>query len=159
MAGWCRANNVSEFQVWSVSDIETMLMQPKNDHILFAFFGISLQIRKRSLTSALKARIATKRKVERVLKRSLHAPFLLRDPDTPNFPDAEEGKKLRWIIRDNRSFDFRGIGFQWKEYLAYANDSGEWDMSCTRFRRHQVRCFMEPEVRHGEKAVYTGVQA
>src|ERR1700730_18601053 len=33
------------------------------------------------------------------------------------------------------------------------------DVSCTRFRRHQVRCFMEREVRHGEKAVYTGVQA
>jgi hypothetical protein len=32
-------------------------------------------------------------------------------------------------------------------------------MSCTRFRRHQVRCFMEREVRHGAKAVYTGVQA
>src|SRR6266478_3243761 len=27
-------------------------------------------------------------------------------------------------------------------------------LSCTRFRRHRVRCFMEPEVRHGEKAVY-----
>ena len=33
------------------------------------------------------------------------------------------------------------------------------NMSCTRFRRHRVRCFMEQEVRHGEKAVYTGVQA
>ena len=33
------------------------------------------------------------------------------------------------------------------------------DVSCTRFRRHRVRCFMEQEVRHGEKAVYTGVQA
>jgi ABC transporter substrate binding protein len=32
-------------------------------------------------------------------------------------------------------------------------------MSCTRFRRHQVRCFMEQEVRYGEKAVYAGVQA
>jgi hypothetical protein len=32
-------------------------------------------------------------------------------------------------------------------------------LSCTRFRRHQVRCFMEQEVRHGEKAVYAGVQA
>jgi len=37
---------------------------------------------------------------------------------------------------------------------------GEIDgMSCTRFRRHRVRCFMEQEVRHGEKAVYAGVQA
>jgi hypothetical protein len=34
-----------------------------------------------------------------------------------------------------------------------------YDLSCTRFRRHQVRCFMEQEVRHGEKAVYAGVQA
>jgi len=33
------------------------------------------------------------------------------------------------------------------------------ELSCTRFRRHQVRCFMEQEVRHGEKAVYAGVQA
>ena len=33
------------------------------------------------------------------------------------------------------------------------------DVSCTRFRRHRVRCFMEQEVRHGEKAVYAGVQA
>jgi hypothetical protein len=32
-------------------------------------------------------------------------------------------------------------------------------VSCTRFRRHRVRCFMEQEVRHGEKAVYAGVQA
>jgi hypothetical protein len=33
------------------------------------------------------------------------------------------------------------------------------DLSCTRFRRHQVRCFMEQEVCHGEKAVYARVQA
>ena len=32
-------------------------------------------------------------------------------------------------------------------------------LSCTRFRRHRVRCFMEQEVRDGAKAVYTGVQA
>jgi hypothetical protein len=32
-------------------------------------------------------------------------------------------------------------------------------LSCTRFRRHRVRCFMEQEVRHGETAVYAGVQA
>ena len=32
-------------------------------------------------------------------------------------------------------------------------------LSCTRFRRHRVRCFMEQEVGHGETAVYAGVQA
>src|SRR5712664_26608 len=32
-------------------------------------------------------------------------------------------------------------------------------VSCTRFRRHRVRCFMEQEVCHGETAVYPRVQA
>ena len=32
-------------------------------------------------------------------------------------------------------------------------------VSCTRFRRHRVRCFMEQEVCHGETAVYARVQA
>ena len=38
-------------------------------------------------------------------------------------------------------------------------DKSKRDVSCTRFRRHRVRCFMEQEVRHGEKAVYARVQA
>jgi hypothetical protein len=32
-------------------------------------------------------------------------------------------------------------------------------VSCTRFRRHRIRCFMEQEVCHGETSVYAGVQA
>src|SRR5205085_6992917 len=32
-------------------------------------------------------------------------------------------------------------------------------VSCTRFRRHQVRCFMEQEVGHGETEVHARVQA
>jgi hypothetical protein len=129
MAKWCRENNLAEFQIWSVSDIETMLLQPKNDHLLFAFFGISLQIRKRSVATAIRSRIAMKKKIERILKTKQHAPFLLRDPEAPNFPYVERGKRLRWIIRDHRDFDFRGVGFLFKEYFAYANDSGEWDMA------------------------------
>jgi len=70
-----------------------------------------------------------KKKIERVLKTKQYAPFLLRDPETPNYPYAEEGKKLRWYIRENRGFDFRGVGFLFKEYYAYANDRGEWDMA------------------------------
>ena len=35
----------------------------------------------------------------------------------------------------------------------------EYEVSCTRFRRHQVRCFMEPEVCHGETEVHARVQA
>ena len=31
-----------EFYLWGAGELEDMLYQPKNDHILFAFFGISL---------------------------------------------------------------------------------------------------------------------
>ena len=39
----------AEAHLWGRSEIEDQLMQPKNDHLLFAFFGISLRIRERSV--------------------------------------------------------------------------------------------------------------
>src|SRR5437899_131725 len=129
MAEWARLNGLEEFQIWSVSDIETMLMQPKNDHILFAFFGISLQVRKRSVASAIRSRITTKRKIARILTTKMYAPFLLRDPEANDFPYIEKGQELRWIIRNNRGMDFRGIGFEFKEYFAYVDGNGQWDMA------------------------------
>jgi dimethylaniline monooxygenase (N-oxide forming) len=58
-------------------------------------------------------------------------------------------------------FDFVVIcnGIYSQPYIPDIRDSDRFKVSCTRFRRHQVRCFMEQEVRHGEKAVYAGVQA
>ncbi|RTE92937.1 restriction endonuclease [Bradyrhizobium sp. LVM 105] len=129
MAAWVRENGLSEFQIWSVSDIETMLMQPKNDHILFAFFGISLQVRKRYVASALRARITMKRKIARILSKRMYAPFLLRDPEASDFPYVNEGEELQWMIRTNRGMDFRGVGFEFKEYYAYVGSDGEWDMA------------------------------
>jgi hypothetical protein len=47
-----------------------------------------------------------------------------------------------------------------KEYTDYAELlEGCGCLSCTRFRRHQVRCFMEQEVGHGETEVHARVQA
>jgi hypothetical protein len=47
-----------------------------------------------------------------------------------------------------------------KCFLARLELSNDDDIvSCTRFRRHRVRCFMEQEVCHGETSVYARVQA
>ncbi|WP_051448270.1 restriction endonuclease [Bradyrhizobium sp. WSM1417] len=129
MATWVRENGLLEFQIWSGSDIETMLMQPKNDHLLFAFFGISLQVRKRSVASALRSSIAMKRKVLKVFEKHQYGEFLIRDPDASGFPHATKGKRLKWIIRKHRGCDYRGIGFQLREFTAYANEAGEWDVA------------------------------
>jgi hypothetical protein len=43
--------------------------------------------------------------------------------------------------------------------IAQKLGSKSGSVSCTRFRRHRVRCFMEQEVCHGETSVYARVQA
>src|SRR6185369_7490756 len=44
LAAWCRENGIAEWHVWGRSEIEDMLVQPRFDHLLFAYFGISLAI-------------------------------------------------------------------------------------------------------------------
>jgi hypothetical protein len=58
-----RARGVTEAHIWGKGEIEDMLFQPKNDHLLFAYFGISLQMRKRTLRTDLRSRLNTKRKL------------------------------------------------------------------------------------------------
>jgi len=38
-----RRRGVREFYLWGKADIEDLLYRPKNDHLLYAYFGISLQ--------------------------------------------------------------------------------------------------------------------
>jgi hypothetical protein len=52
--------------------LEDQLYQPKNDNLLFAYFGISLQIRKRTIRTALRSRLAMKKKAETVFAGKLH---------------------------------------------------------------------------------------
>jgi hypothetical protein len=68
--------------------------------------------------------------------------------------DAVFGDLLVWVDAD-------GNGISQSSELHTLDDLliTSINLSCTWFRRHQVRCFMEQEVRYGEKAVYAGVQA
>src|ERR1043166_959157 len=59
----------SEGALWGKAEIEDMLFQPKNDHLLFAYLGVSLQARRRTLKTEVRARLAAKRKAARMLKR------------------------------------------------------------------------------------------
>jgi hypothetical protein len=54
---------VEEFHVWGRAEIEDQLFLPRNDHLLFAYFGISLQLRRRSTKTIVRSRLATKRRV------------------------------------------------------------------------------------------------
>ena len=70
-----------EFYLWGAGELEDMLYQPKNDRILFAFFGISLTTRRRSRTTEIRAAVNVKNKLRRVLgDNPNHKSVLIRDP-------------------------------------------------------------------------------
>jgi hypothetical protein len=58
----------TEGYLWGKGEVEDMLFQPKNDYLLFAYFGISLQTRRRQLKTDVRAKLTTKRKAIRALR-------------------------------------------------------------------------------------------
>lgn len=71
------------------ADLEDMLYQPKNDHLLYAYFGISLQIQRRSPKSNLRGLLATKRKTIKHLgpiDSNNFKEVLIRDVDDEHYP-------------------------------------------------------------------------
>ena len=128
-----RAMGVGEAYLWGKAEIEDMLFQPKNDHLLFSYFGISLQVRRRSLRTDLRARLTTKRKAIKVLQ-NWGAEALIRDASDERYPYLDDDEKLdrfergRWYIYSFYRCRHDGIHFQYRRYLAFLDDDGvAWD--------------------------------
>lgn len=84
-----REKGVKEFYLWGNADLEDMLYQPKNDHLLYAYFSISLQIQRRSQKSKLRGILSTKRKAIKHLgpiNFDSQKEILLRDVDDDQYP-------------------------------------------------------------------------
>ena len=54
-------HDVQEYHCWGKGELEDQLYQPKNDNLLFAYFGISLQIRRRSMCTTFRSHLALKK--------------------------------------------------------------------------------------------------
>ncbi len=89
-----------------------------------------------------------------LLQGELPRSFLMGEEESACFGRMEFIKMNASTISKVQFFAY-AISLALKGKLKTAGSS----LSCTRFRRHQVRCFMEQEVRHGETEVYAGVQA
>jgi hypothetical protein len=132
---WCIGHNISEHQIWGKAELEDMLFQPKYDHLLFAYFGISLQIRKRSLKTALRARLAIKRQALKYLgpfDNFMHRPVLLRDPDATEYPSKDQikdfDKNPKWMVCYFAGHYPFGLIFRYREHFAYlADDKRRFD--------------------------------
>jgi len=137
-----RENKIQEFYLWGRADLEDMLMQPKNDHLLYAYFGISLVIRRRSLKTQIRNLLATKRKAVKHLgsiDREACTPILIRDandesyPYTGDVPDFQKNPKWKMYYFVGHSHD--GIRIRRRRFPAYRdidNQTGKllkWDFS------------------------------
>jgi hypothetical protein len=130
------AHGVMEFYVWGKGEIEDMLLLPKNDHLLFAYFGISLRVRRASARSLVRARLSLKQRLEKVLGGLRHQvceAVMIRDPNDEHYPYVGDrtafAKAPRWgyfeFIKQEPADHLMFVMF--KRY-AYANwTTGEWD--------------------------------
>jgi hypothetical protein len=128
-----RNRGVMEFYLWGAGELEDMLYQPRNDHILFGFFGISLVSRRRSKTTTIRSSVSAKNKLLRILGDDpSHRSVLLRDINDEHYPYesryADFERQPRWKMFDAFEFHPLGLIVVVSEHYAYFDKKkGEWD--------------------------------
>jgi Restriction endonuclease len=130
--GETRERGFMEVKLWGKAELEDQLFQPKNDHLLFAYFGISLQVRQRTLKTTVRARLSTKRQAKKTL--TLLTPVLIRDASDERYPYPDPDKSLklierrRWRVIECEGCHHDGVWFSVFRAPAYIADDGEsWD--------------------------------
>lgn len=155
----CRGYGISECYLWGRAELEDMLFQPKNDNLLFAYFGISVAVRRRSLRTQIRSTLSTKRKAVRHLggiRAPGREPVLLRDPEEGRYPFKKEiegfEKHPRWKMYYFIGHYYAGLKFLARSYFAYLADDGKgWDYV---EGIDQSRPFDDPWANHDKKAAF-----
>ncbi|WP_339163483.1 hypothetical protein [Methylobacterium bullatum] len=132
---WCAHNDLAECHIWGKAELEDLLYQPKNDNLLFAYFGLSLKIRRQSISTNLRRITTVKRKLRRVLTDRTRAQFVLvRDVSDLRYPvmdtaTLEEGNHL-WRIYQMPEIGVRGLRIIVRKHKAYIDpNTGFWDLA------------------------------
>ena len=131
---------VEEFYIWGKAEVEDQLYLPKNDHLLFAYFGISLQVRRRSLKIEIRAKLSLKKKLTNALggvDQPIPTAILIRDPRDEHYPFIDSTDEFM------KSPHWRYWKFHWHEppdhlafiytaHYAYVNwETKEYDILST----------------------------
>lgn len=130
---------VKEFYLWGRAELEDMLAMPKNDHILFSFFGISYIVKKRTKASEIRFRINNKNKLFRLLGEptsggDINRSVLLRDVNDSNYPSAEAYRDFalrpRWEEYSAIGYQPQGLIVHYREHFAYYHEqTKEYDFT------------------------------
>jgi hypothetical protein len=121
--------------LWDKGELDDMFYQPKNDDVLFTFFGVSRLIRQRSLNGEVRRRLVVKRKVQRLLETSGQIEVLIRDAGDGCYPYPDENEKdkeraRRWSVYRLEGCRHDGLHVLWRRHLAFIDDDGiGWDFA------------------------------
>lgn len=123
-----------EVKIWGKAEIEDQLFQPKNDNLLFAYFGVSLQVRRRSIQAAIRSRLTMKRKARKALEP--HTSVVLLDATDERYPHLDPDTTLsrtargRWAVAQVHSLHVRGVRLAYRRHFAFVDDNGVgWDFA------------------------------
>lgn len=128
-----RSRGVMEFYLWGRADLEDMLHLPKNDRILFAFFGISLITRRKSRAAELRTLISVKNRLQKLIGiHPNHDPILLRDSKDTFYPYEEKyddfDLRPRWLEKPVIEMHPLGLIFEVARYFAICDlEAKTWD--------------------------------
>jgi hypothetical protein len=128
------SRGIEEFFIWAKSELEDLLFQPKNDRLLFAYFGLALQPKRRAFVATLRSEITKKKQLTALIGEEEHRDgklVLLRDPSDERYPyEPKSGQPpARWLLC--RALTLRKPGnlvVLEHEYLAAVSTDGKhWD--------------------------------
>jgi len=120
-----REKGVMEFYLWGKAELEDMLHLPKNDRILFTFFGVSLVSKRRSRSTEIRFYVNNKNKLYRILEDELGStrPVMLRDSKDTKYPFGNDYKDFdsnpRWKKYRTSKFYPHGLVFHIAKHFAY----------------------------------------
>ena len=134
---------VREHHIWTRSVLEDRLFRPDNDHLLFAYFGISLGVRRSSRIRELRRHLALKKKLlrafdleQRAIVATHFKDILLRNIDLTTYPFDADGRPvapslprvspLQDVALD--SFAPEGIWVVRLMFSGWVKTDGTWDV-------------------------------
>ncbi|SNR53869.1 restriction endonuclease [Lutibacter flavus] len=124
---------VNEFFILGKAEIEDLLFLPKYDHLLFAYFGISLQKRKRNLKSQISSRLTTKRKLIKAIGeigQVRNEIVFIKPTICENYPKVSPNENFQWryyYVYGYMPVD--SILLVVKKHFAYVDwENNKWDI-------------------------------
>lgn len=132
-----REKGVMEFYLWGKPELEDMLYLPKNDRILFTFFGLSFVSKRKSRATEVRSLITVKNKIFSALGEhtdQFNGSILVRDLKDHNYPYEGEypdfKKNPRWREYPVFRYHPRGLRVHIRRWYAYVDrERKEWDFT------------------------------